>query len=236
MYHWNQDNFEGLKSVGERYLPREGYEAFANYCLLKEKGLKKPALASIGKFIASAKKKSLGEQKEIAHELASLGFWNGNIHQLIPYPLQQYLLKVLTFWVREDGSDAATHRWLGYVSGDLTSFETALEIDPKDAISITRLIQANLNDVDYQTHHLSESKFIGELSDAKTSLEKAAQLTARLEAGEVKNSMLEDLKYYQRLVNIWEEYNLVKPPDTFPDWCISKGEKFNFWSIVYYDE
>jgi len=47
MYYWNQNNFEALKEVGEKYLSKEGYEAFANYCLLKEKGLKKSALDSV---------------------------------------------------------------------------------------------------------------------------------------------------------------------------------------------
>lgn len=55
MFYWNQENFVGLKEVGEKLIDIEGYQFFANYCLLKKKGLKKQALISLEKFIAKIK-------------------------------------------------------------------------------------------------------------------------------------------------------------------------------------
>jgi hypothetical protein len=43
MFYWNKSNFEGLKAAGKQYASKTGYEDFANYCLFKEKGLKKQA-------------------------------------------------------------------------------------------------------------------------------------------------------------------------------------------------
>ena len=75
MYYWNQQNFEGLKSIGDKYVSIQGYEAFGRYCLLKEQGLKKQAVAAVKEFVASAKEKSIETQRKIAFEIASLGFW-----------------------------------------------------------------------------------------------------------------------------------------------------------------
>ena len=75
MYYWNQQSFEGLKSIGNKDLPIQGYEAFGRYCLLKEQGLNKQAVAAVKEFVASAKEKSIETQRKIAFEIASLGFW-----------------------------------------------------------------------------------------------------------------------------------------------------------------
>ena len=234
MYYWNQQNFEGLKSIGDKYVSIQGYEAFGRYCLLKEKGLKKQAVAAVKEFVASAKEKSIESQRKIVSEIASLGFWNDEVHQLIAHPLKVYLQEVLSSWAVEEKTDATPHRWLGYISGDLSAYENALAIDPEDEICITRLAQAHLKDVDYQTHHLSESLLIGELSDAKHSLREAEILIESLKTDKIKSSMQKELAYFNRMLDSWEEYSNLEAKVSFPEWCAIKGEKFNFWSIVYY--
>jgi hypothetical protein len=42
--------FEGLKSIGNKYVLIQGYEAFGRYCLLKKQGLKKQAVAAVKEF------------------------------------------------------------------------------------------------------------------------------------------------------------------------------------------
>ncbi len=139
MRYWNQENFAGLKNVGEKYSSLTGYELFGQYCLFKEQGLKKQANAAITKFIASAKTQSIQIQREIAVELSALNFWNSDIHQLMAYPLKIYLQEVLARWAGKEEADATPHRWLGHIAEDISEFEKALVIDPKDEISLTRL-------------------------------------------------------------------------------------------------
>ncbi|MBS1810219.1 MAG: hypothetical protein JST84_18805 [Acidobacteria bacterium] len=236
MMYWNSANFQGLREVGETYLRKPNYEAFANYCFLKEKGIKKAALGAMNEFISAAQEKPLKSQREIAVELASLGFENPHIHQLIPHPLQQYLITILKAWSTEENASAIPARWLGCMSGDLAEFERALEIDPTDAISLTMLVKAKLNTVDYQTHHLAEAQFIGEVEEGKVCLEEAALLIARLPSEAGKTNLLEELHTYRKLIAAWEEYTLACPDKSFPDWCKEKGENFAFWSIIYYDK
>lgn len=236
MHYWNKDNFEGLKSVGEKYSSIGGYELFGKYCLQKEQGLKKPALASIMEFILSSKNKSVEEQRTIAEELSSLGFWNGQIHQLLAHPLVEYVRGVLEHWSRDEPNNPVPHKWLGYISGDISFYERTLQLDPNDEVCINRIAQTHLNDVDYQTHHLSESLFLGDINDAKNSLHIAQYLIERLTTKTIKFEMQSELEYYIRLLECWEEYSNSGVKEPFPSWCASIGEKFNFLSIVYYDK
>jgi tetratricopeptide (TPR) repeat protein len=236
MYYWNQDNFEGLKQIGEKYRNIKGYEGFANYCIFKEKGIKKEALKAAEDFISIVKNKSVGEQRDIAKELISLSYFNEHIHQLIPYTLQQFLVSVLKDWSNEELNDATPHRWLGYVSNNLDCYEKALEIDSKDEISIVALINASLNSVDYQTHHLSESRFIGSLENAINSLDKAEKLIEVLNPSQLQQRLLQDYQYFRNLINSWAEYKKKQQSLSFPEWSKSKGENYNFWNIFYYDK
>lgn len=236
MYYWNQDNFEGLKSVGEKYSSIEGYELFGKYCLQKEQGLNKLAVASIKEFVTISKGKSLKEQREIAEELSSLAFWNGEIHQLLTYPLVEFLKAVLKQWASDDPNNPIPHKWLGYIGGDISSYERALEIDPTDEICISRIALSHIDDVDFQTHHLSESLFLGDFSDATSSLKLARSLIDTLRTADTKLKMRRELEYFDSLLGCWEEYSRLGIDEPFPDWCASKGEKFNFWSIVYYNQ
>lgn len=157
------------------------------------------------------------------------------MERFLPLPLVELLKLVLQKWIVDEPENPISHKWLGYVTGDISSYERVLEIDPKDEICITRIAQAQLNDIDYQTHHLSESLFIGEYSDAKASLDKAKSLVNTLSSKDIKAKMQSELEYHNRLLGSWCEYSKLKINGEFPNWCASKGEKFNFWSIVYYD-
>lgn len=236
MYYWNQDNFEGLKSVGDKYSAVEGYELFGKYCLQKEKGLKKLAVASIKEFVTVSKSRSLKVQREVAEELSSLGFWNSEIHQLLAHQLVEFLKGVLEQWASDDPNNPIPHKWLGYIGGDLSSYERALEIDPTDEICISQIAQAHLNNVDFQTHHLSESLFLGDINDATNSLQSAQLLIDRLATKHVALKMRRELEYYNNFLGCWVEYLELGIDESFSDWCESKREKFNFWSIVYYGQ
>lgn len=235
MHYWNRDNFNGLKSVGEKYWAKEGYELFGKYCLQKEQGLKKAAVVSIKKFVSSVKNRTQKEQRVIAEELSALGFWNGDIHQLLAYPLVEFLNEVLKKWISDEPDNPTPYKWLGYVAQDISCYEKALQLDPKDEICINRIAQAHLNDVDHQAHHLSESLFLGEISDARKALQLAQSLIHRLSTEDIKTAMKNELEYYDRLLTCWEEYSSLGAKESFPNWCASKGQQFNFGSVVYYD-
>ncbi len=235
MSYWNRDNFEGLKSIGETYSAIENYQLFGTYCQQKEQGLKKLAIASIKQFISHSKSRSLQEQREITEELSSLSFHNRNIH-LLSHPLTVYLKEVLTLWASDEPNNPTPHKWLGYITADISSYEKSLQLSPNDEICIYQITQEYFRQVDYQTHHLSESLFIGNISHAKHTLHLALSLIETLHTETIKSQMQDTLEYFNNLLNCWEEYSQLNIEQPFPQWCASKGEKFNFWSVIYYDQ
>lgn len=236
MNYWNRDNFEGMKSIGDKYSSIEGYELFGKYCLQKEQGLKKLAVSSIKDFVDYSKKQPLTEQRAVAEELSSLGFWHGEAHQLLAHPLVEFLKEVLHCWAADEPNNPTPHKWFGYVAGDISAYERALSLNPNDDICISQIVRTHLENIDYQTHHLSESILLGCINDAKLSLDQAGHLIATLGAQELKNNMQSELEYYTKLLSCWEEYSKLETSEPFPNWCASKGKKFNFWSVVYYGE
>ncbi len=236
MKYWNQDNFEGLNKIGEKYSSIAGYEDFARYCLLKEKGLRKEANKSIENFILSTERKNEQEQRKIAEALSKLSYNNRNVHQLIPHQLQQFLMTVLKKWAEADPNYAIPYRWLGFIGNDVQSYIKALEIEPSDEISLTAVINFHLDSVDYQTHHLSESLFIGKIGEAKESLDKAEELLKRIGSIELKEVFIKEYQYYRNLIKSWEEYKKAGYNIGFPEWVEARGENYRFNKAYYYEK
>ena len=236
MYYWNQDNFTGLKSIGEKYSSIEDYKHFGDYCLKKEKGLKKMAIVALNEFVSESKNKPQKAQRIIAEELASLGFYNREVHQLLAFPLVVYLKDVLNKWIVDDSINPIPYKWLGYVFRDISYYEKALQLDPNDEVCIYRIAQACLNEIDFQTHHLSESKFLGDFKNANLELIKSKSLINRLSSDEMKSTMQSKYEYYLNLLESWDKYSKNETNQPFPEWCASRGEEYNFWSIVYYEK
>ena len=236
MTYWNQKNFEGLKQIGEKYSSIPDYETFSKYCLFKEKGIKKKAIASINKFVSDVKTKPISKQREIAKELAELAFWNGNIHQLLSYPLKTYLKQIFSNWTEENCNDSEVFRFMAFISSDYTFYEKALSINPDDEICHYKLALAHIDDVDYQTHHLSESLFLGTINDAINSLEAAKLHIEKIESDRYRIELMEEYQYSKMLIEAWVEYVELKIDISFPEWSTKKGYKFNFFSVVYYEK
>jgi hypothetical protein len=236
MHYWNESNFNGLKSIGESYLSKNGYEGFANYCLLREKGLKKPALIELKKFIANASSLPPEQKRSLACELSELSFYNQHVHQLIPQPLTAFIVNALKEWCAESPVEASPYRWLAIMDSKLEYFEAALRVNGNDRISTECLARQALNDIDFQTHHLSESKFIGSEADAEKSLAIATEYVMRLQIDKVKEALLKEITDYQTLLSAWNEYRSGSMVSPFPDWCCKNGYEFSFWSVVYYDK
>ena len=234
MHYWNKTNFNGLREIAESLQQKNGYEGYARYCLLREKGLKKEALAELRSFIDQSRMLPVNEQRAMACGLAELHFYNRDVHQFLPQPAVAYIGDVLQKWCDESPSTPEPYRWCGVVCGKPEFFERALQEDPEDKISLSRLALQELQSVDFATHHLSESIFLGSESEADAALAKAAAYVMRLPVNESKARHLEEIAYYRSLLSAWREYEGGSRQKPFPEWSAEHGYKFTFGSIVYY--
>lgn len=235
MHFWNDKNFSGLKEVSKKYETNDDFVLFSKYCFLREKGLRKEALEILKEFIDYIDSKDFNKQLSIATELSLLQFFNQSIHQLIPQPLHDCIVSILKRSISKKAKDATILRWLGYMNHNIEYYKMALEIDPSDEISIYKLAQQYINDVDYQTHHLSESRFLGDEKDAWVSLQESETLIRELKNKKLKEHLENDYSYYKNLLVNWEKYKMAPKKLSFPEWCKKNGLNFSFGSIVYYE-
>lgn len=234
MHYWNQDNFQSLTAIAEDYADTPGYEGFAAYCQLRERGLKKPALQALAGFIAVCRQAPPEVQRERACELAALHYHTPAAHQLLAQPLRVYLGQTLEAWCQEAPPSPVPYRWAAVISGKTAYFHQALEQDPCDAIALYQLATSHLGQVDYQTHHLGESFFIGEEADAETALARAGELIARLPAEQRPKWLEEEQRHCRALLDAWARYRSADTAASFPEWCEAQGLAFGFSQAFYY--
>jgi hypothetical protein len=238
MYYWNKENFEGLLEIAEALKNKNGYEYFAEYCLLREKGLNKPAVKAIREFVVQISKTDLQNQRSVAVDLAQLAYWRRDVHQIMSHPLKVFITDVLKGWCLTESTELP-FTWLGYMTGNQNYYIKALEQNSKDQVALTRLAYSALDDVDYQTHHLCETLFLGHEKDATASLRQANTYIENLEESDIKNRLEAELKEYEELITAWVEFSSNEhrmKKESFPKWSFQNGNNFNFGSIYYYDK
>jgi len=234
MWSWNQDYFEGLREVGAEYAIRPDFESFSDYCLLKEKGLKKAANAESVKFVGHISKLSLKRRREIVAELAELFCYKASVHSLINHPIQMFMKDTLKDWVEGEPNCLAANRFYAFFGGGQKALEAALAIDPDDQISLVRLSYWMLDDVDFMVHHLDEGLFLGEEKSARVKLIRVANMIEKVDHKDTQGYLMGEHRSYTSMLKIWEEYKKVSREKPFPEWAAKKGFDFRFPAKFYY--
>lgn len=240
MYYWNKDNFEGLLGIGNSFKGEDDFELFAEYCFLKEKGLKKQAVKVIKGYVSDLKKLDLNKQRDVCVRLAELAFWNSDIHQLLSHPLQVYITDTFSSWCSNEVPDAP-YTLLGYMTGERECFLQALQFNPNEQIALYRLAISAIDNVDYQLHHVSESLFLGDESNALSQLVEAKSFFNRMEDSKFKEFLTKEIKESESLLSDWMSYKAELDSSdidklTFPRWCTLNERNYGFSTPVYYDE
>ncbi len=109
-----------------------------------------------------------------------------------------------------------------------------MSLDPDDEISRTRLIQRRLGTVDWQTHHLYESRFLGEPDVSERALAEADALIEGLATERLIEVYRRERDELRHLLDTWYAYQAAGTDRPFPDWCQARGEHFAFIRAFYY--
>ncbi|NER59586.1 hypothetical protein G3435_05450 [Pseudomonas sp. MAFF212428] len=234
MYYWNKENFEGLRHIGQTYATRAGFAGFSQYCLLREKGLKKPAFKALDEFLAATRSLEVTQQRAITCEIADLAFSHGDTHQLLSYALTSFLRQVLRAWCDEGPALAEPYRWLGKLTGESAWLQAALAHDPQDQVALHQLANDELMQVDHMAHHLEESVFLGDEAVAAIKLDRAAALAVRIESEQARNYLNQEVRELRELLAAWNAYRVGERTIEFVDWCDVQGLSFRFSTAFYY--
>ena len=235
VWYWNQSNFEGLLAVAESISAEPRWQEFFDYCTLREKGLRKQALASIERLISQSSEWPSSDRRRFANWIYQTHLSFPNVHQLIVTPLNQRLLiPTLESWITDEPENATPRRWLAFATGDHSHFSDALSRDPRDDISRYRLVCRHLGDVDYQCHHLPDY-FIGEPIEALGLLDAALDLGLGFGDQRIMPTLADEFADLRSRIKDWITFQATGDP-SFSDWCVKNERTYEWVKAFYYDK
>lgn len=235
MFYWNKTNFDGLKQISIQYREDENLKLFAEYCHYRDIGIRKLAFQKIEEFIKYCESCSIVQQQNISLFLLEVIYQNQEIHSLISDPLKKYLVKMMEIRTNSQG-DSLAYQWLGYLCNNIDMYEKGLELDTSNQVCRKALINSDFNELDWQTHHLNESSFIGTVDDALATLEHVYMLSFGLSDPNDKKLFEEKYLYYKGIISAWIQYKESNITVSFYDWCKENKLKLEPYQTLYYEK
>jgi hypothetical protein len=235
MHYWNKGNFEGLLELARELGKTPEFVALAEYCELREKGLRSQALAQLDDFLNKAALWDADLARSNVSIILQADARTPAAHQFLTHPLLTRLIyPTLEHWLTDVPSAAEPLHWLGLLRSDPDALRRALSLVPSDGPVRRRLINFALNAADHATHHLSESVLLSTTDETRESIASVRQLIASAPDIKPFADLSADADEYEQMLDDWEVYN-QSPDGTFPQWCEARGRTYSWPTIVYYD-
>lgn len=236
MHYWNKDNFEGLLDLAHELGKTPELELLSEYCVLRERGLRKKALHRLNEFLDKASSWDIETARSLVLTILSADARTPEAHQFMTHPLLTRLIfPVLEQWGADRPSALEPLRWLGMLRSDVVALEKALSLDPTDVPVRRRLVNFALDSVDHATHHLSESVLLLTAEETRASIAAARDLIASAPDSSMFAYLSAEADEYERMVDDWVTYT-QHPLGAFPEWCEKQGHRYSWPMIVYYDD
>lgn len=231
MWYWNKDNFASLAQLAEELKNTPELAKLADYCSLREKGLRKQAMAALRAFLQECADFPKERRLALAAHLLELHWRAPGAHQFLAQPLiDGFLLPVLN---EEAHPGNTAFRNLALLQAEFANgaevkedLFLALQHNPSDIMVRKRLTGLLLDEADYAMHHLNESFFIGSEEYCRKVLDQAGVLLEPTLANPGSFDFF--VKEHQALSNKladWLEYSRKKQEMDFPEWCASNGRE-----------
>lgn len=214
------------------------YILFKEYCLLKDKGLRKESFKVLDSFINELRKLDLTLQQDFADWLFSIFERSEDIHHVLVYPLEEQILKpLLDEWIDLDPQDIRPYKWYGlflHSENQINYLNKALELGGnKEQLVIIKLIESYFDSLWFSFHHISEDLYLGSLAADKYLINKLEHLAPMVKDEQYKINLLEGIIYYTNLLNDW--INLKEEGcEGFVKWCKNKGKVYQWVEHYYY--
>ena len=235
MYYWNRDNFDGLAQLASALREHSELLLLAEYCRAREQGLRRQALASLDAFLDASAAWKAETARAACRTILELHARTPAAHQFLAQPLLvRFILPTLDEWTREVPDSQIAVRWLGILRRDPLLLERALVLAPGDVDVRRRLANWFLSHVDHATHHLVESRLLGELAATRQSLGDARRLVDTAPDSSLLADVAEEIAHYDALLRDWELFSR-DPEASFPEWCVKRGRPYRWPAIFYYD-
>jgi hypothetical protein len=166
-----QENFEGLSYLANQAEGR-GYGIFAEYCRLRERGLRQEASETIGRFVSEMKGRPAAERRQLADWLLTFCFENPQVYEACPMLLKQAVIApTIDEWVNAEPENMKALRW----SPDERALMVAARAAPREEIAVGRYAMVVIQRVDYALHKLPDGaggeSLQRDLADVQTAID-----------------------------------------------------------------
>lgn len=220
--------------VGEAAIARPEWNDYGQYCLLREKGLRKQALSKLSDFLRNSQSWSFDQKKEFV-------IWLCNQMDSIPdasygpYPTplaRELLIPFFEEWTQRDPINSEAWTLKGRYGDDFSAYFKAIEIDPKNQRARIALTDASIGYLEHAMHHLPHY-FIGDEQEALTATREAYEHLSHIDDGEPRTHLLQELKNAENLLLDWMTFKKEMGTD-FDEWCHTKGRNYRWVKAYYY--
>jgi hypothetical protein len=234
--YWNRANFEGLSQLAEALREEPHLALLSNYCRFREQGLRREAFTELNVFLDATAAWPVSLARLTCQTILEIHARTPEAHQFLTQPLlSRFVYPVLEAWVAEDAHCQFAIRWLGLLRRDRHLLERALVLAPDDIPVRRTLVDWLLSEVEYSTHHLSESRFLGEIIASRCALAEARAAVQVAPDQKALTDLVAEIASYDTLIRDWETYS-ANPCGTFPEWCSARGRRYGWSAIVYYNK
>lgn len=236
MFYWNKDNFEGLLELARELESTPDLAWLAEYCVLREKGLRSDSLTRLNDFLDTAALWDIDLARRNVLTILQVHARTPEAHQFLTHPLLRRLIyPTLERWITDEPSAIEPLRWLGLLRSDPDALRRALSLAPGDIPLRRRLINLALADAEYATHHLSESILLSTVEDTRAAIAAAKHWIASAPDIEPFADLSAEADDYEKAIDDWVAYR-QSPVGTFPQWCDARGRTYSWPTIVYYGD
>ena len=229
MWYERQRSSEGLNTAAREAESLEGLSGFADYCRLREKGLRRESFAALRRFLDEARGWPWDKRTRFVDWVLTFQRGHPAAHELMSEPLMSGLvLPTLEEWCAREPGNPVAWRWRGSFSQDEPSEAAllrAIELDPREQIARELLIDRRLWRLDYCVHELPQG-FLGNAEEALTDLSEVERLVEGLDPSHgPRPEYAKELLEYRELIQSYLDFKRSGSPFQFAQWADANGRR-----------
>lgn len=226
MWYWNQGNFEGLLEIAKVLDEDNNTRHLAEYCRLRECGLRQAAFLSLDKFLNIANALDRKTKIKVVDKVLELDFRVDGAHQFLTQPIWTQLLEPsLDEWLTDTPISSKALFWDGYYRRNNNSLRAVLDANPNDHLVRSLLIdRICIAEVEYAVHHINESVLLLDLEKIEELLAQGAELLISSPNRSACEAVELEWRELRRLIDDWKDFKR-SGKSSFSLWCIEQGKK-----------
>lgn len=235
-HYWRRDlddPYRALSDLKSELSKVEDYRLLGEYADLKEKGLRKQSLVKINEFVRKAEEFPDSKRRELVRLWCQEKVRQpGDNYLFDSHPLtNEIIVPTLEKWAEDEPRNPEPLKWIGLFYGSehfFNALEKSLALNPDDDVVRITLVDGYLRTIDYSTHHLSESFYLGEPSEDLKMCKRIRACLDDVKNEKAKSSLADELSEYQQMIHDWLDYSNNKFSESFPEWCRGNGRTYKF--------